>query len=187
MLNTETESRTQEPAAATDAPEAAAESAPEAPPVATSGATVADESKQLEDRIRSGARWFHWVAGLSVINSIIVVAGGSWSFLFGLGVTQFVDGIVLLAIEEDPGAALMAKVLGVGINLTIAGGYVLLGWLAGRRHTWAFAVGMVFYALDGMIFLVFRDFLGLAFHAWVLFGLFVGLKACYRRGRMQQD
>lgn len=182
-MNTELESRVEDPAASPEPQD----KAQEPPPEPTPQASVIVETGKLDDRIRSGARWFHWIAGLSVVNSIIVAAGGNWSFLFGLGAAQFVDGIVLLSIQEDPGSALLARTLGLGINLTIAAGYVLLGWLAGRRHTWAFAVGMSFYALDGMIFLVFRDFLGLAFHGWVLFWLFVGVKACYRRGQLQES
>lgn len=179
-MNTELESGPQKPAAEDPAQTTPDGAAPETAPLAP----VPDEMQKLDGQIRSGSRWFHWLAGLSVINSIIVVAGGTWSFLFGLGATQFVDGMVLAAIEEDPGSALLARYLGLGINLIIAAGYVLLGWLAGRRHTWAFATGMIFYALDGMIFLFFQDFLGLAFHGWVLFGLFVGLKASYRRGQL---
>ena len=175
-MSTELETRPNETAPAVE-PAAADGPAPEA------GAGLDGDETALAGRIVSSARWFYWVAALSLVNSIIVIAGGDWSFLFGLGTTQFVDGIVVLAVQEDPGAALFAKGLGLGIDLMIAGIYALFGWLAARRRTWAFAVGMILYAMDGMIFLFFRDFLGLAFHGWVLFSLFTGLHACYRQGR----
>lgn len=179
-MSMELETRSEEPEAAV------AESAVPAEAPAEAEVPAIDERQQLDDRIRSSARWFHWVAGLSVVNSVILLAGGSWSFLFGLGATQFVDGIVLAAIDEDPGTALLARYLGLGINLMIAAGYVLFGWMAGRRKTWAFAVGTVLYALDGMIFLLFQDFLGLAFHGWVLFSLVLGLRASYRYGLLRR-
>jgi len=54
--------------------------------------TTVDRSK-LENQVRSGASWFFWIAGLSVINAVILLAGGSWNFLIGLGITQFVSAL----------------------------------------------------------------------------------------------
>ena len=44
-------------------------------------------------QLRSGANWFYWIAGLSVVNSLIFAFGGKVSFIAGLGLTQIVDGI----------------------------------------------------------------------------------------------
>jgi hypothetical protein len=64
------------------------------------------------------------------------------------------------------------------INALIAGVYVVLGVFARKRHSWAYITGMVFYGLDGLLFLFFAAWLNVAFHAFVLFRLFGGLKAC---------
>ena len=32
----------------------------------------------VEARLKGAASWFYWIAGLSLINSIIVAAGGNW-------------------------------------------------------------------------------------------------------------
>jgi len=45
--------------------------------------------------MQSGARWFYWIAGLSMINSIAAMSNSSWSFLAGLGITQFIPGLAL--------------------------------------------------------------------------------------------
>ena len=69
---------------------------------------------QLEQRVRSGASWFYWIAGLSIINSIIQLSGGNWHFIFGLGITSIVDAL----------AANLGKtgvVLDLVINVFIAG------------------------------------------------------------------
>ena len=132
----------------------------------------------LAGKLKGGASWFYWVAALSIINSVIALASGSWSFLFGLGATQIVDGIVMGIAEEAPDMANTARMLGFGLILVISGLYVAFGWLANGRKRWAFIVGMVLYAFDGMILLLVSDFLGFAFHLWVLFGLFGGMKAC---------
>ena len=41
----------------------------------------------LDARVKLGANWFYWIAALSVVNSIIVMAQGDWSFIVGLGVS----------------------------------------------------------------------------------------------------
>ena len=48
---------------------------------------------ELIRRYRSGVKWFYWIAGLSVVTSIIAMSGGHWSFIISLGTTQFIDGI----------------------------------------------------------------------------------------------
>ena len=48
---------------------------------------------KIESKFKSGASWFFWIAGLSIINSIILLAGGQWNFIVGLGVTQIIDVI----------------------------------------------------------------------------------------------
>ena len=34
-------------------------------------------------QLRSGASWFYWVAGLSLINTIAAFSGSSWTFIGG--------------------------------------------------------------------------------------------------------
>lgn len=121
-------------------------------------------------RIGYGGRWFYWIAGLSVVNTLVSAFHGSYSFIFGLGFTRLIDEII--ARLAGP-----AIVIGLVINLSIAGAYVLLGYCACRRMRWAFVVGMVFYALDSLLFLIVKDVLGVAFHAFALYGISRGLKA----------
>jgi hypothetical protein len=62
----------------------------------------------------------------------------------------------------------------------IVGGFVLLGRFAERGRVWAFAVGAVIYALDGLIFVGLRDWIGVAFHVFVLVMTVRGLDAARR-------
>ena len=43
-----------------------------------------EEKLRLENQFKSGAGWFFIIAGLSIVNSIIILSGGSWSFIVGL-------------------------------------------------------------------------------------------------------
>jgi len=120
--------------------------------------------------IGNGANWFYWVAGLSMINTLIALFNGKVSFMFGLGVTQIADASIQ---EFGPRAAIIA----LPVNLFIAGVYVLFGYCAGRRMRWAFYTGLFFYLLDALLLVLVREWLSVAFHAWVVFAIYRGIKA----------
>ena len=126
--------------------------------------------EHLHKHMRSGASWFYWIAGLSLINSIMALSGKGWGFILGLGMTQVIDGA---ASNLGSNGLVVAIVL----DVLVAGLFVLFGVFANRGHLWSFIVGMIFYAADGLIFLIAQDWLGLGFHAFVLFCLFGGLRA----------
>ena len=129
---------------------------------------------QLLAAYKSGANWFYWIAGLTIITSLITFGGGSWRFLISLGSTQIIDGIAQAFAAEIGGAA---KVVGLVLDLIVTGLFVMFGWLAGQKHLWAYIVGMVAFALDGLLSLVFGDWIGVAAHAVVLYFLFRGFQA----------
>jgi hypothetical protein len=135
-------------------------------------------------QMQSGARWFYWVAGLSLINSLVAMTNSSWGFLAGLGITQFISGMAL-GMSESLGNAI--TVIALILNLSVAGFFVFLGFFAGKGHTWAFIIGIVVYALDALIFLVFGVWLSLAFHAFVLFCLIRGLVANRKWSQLQAE
>ena len=117
----------------------------------------------------NGARWFFWIVGLSMINTIINAFNGKMSFVIGLGTTQFCDAFV-----REPGAM---RIIGIMIIAVVIAIYLTLGFFATQRHTWAFIVGMIFYLLDALIYLLVSDYLSIAFHGYVLYCLFTGYKA----------
>ena len=121
-------------------------------------------------RARAGAKWFYWIAGLSMINSIVVMTGGNFHFVVGLGITSVVD-----AVAKRLGSR--GSVLDIVINGCMAGVFVLFGTFALKMQRWAFVVGMALYAIDGLLLLSVRDILGVAFHAYVLFALYRGFTA----------
>ncbi len=133
---------------------------------------------KLRQSASSGASWFYWIAGLSLINSAVVLFGGEWSFIVGLGVTQVIDAIALgVGAELSAGAATTAKLIALVGDALAAGVFVLFGIFANKRQAWAFVVGMVLYAFDGMIFLLVADWLSIGFHAFALFCIWGGFSA----------
>jgi len=137
-------------------------------PVAVSSAA----DPVLEKQLKGGGSWFYWIAGLSLVNSVIALSGSGTRFILGLGITQIFDE---LAQGMRSGAGLAVAVV---LDLLASAVFVFFGVFANKRHTWSFIVGMALYALDGLIYLIAQEWLGVGFHAFVLFCLFRGFKAC---------
>lgn len=150
----------------------------QAQPAADTAQLAAMQTRMvLQGRMRSGMNWFYWIAGLSLINSGTYLFGASFTFVLGLGITQLIDGIFTGIVQQlGPGTEWL-RVVGVLIDLCVAGLFVLIGY-AGRKHVrWPVIAGMLLYAGDAVLMLAFKDYLGAAFHAWALFAIWTGLKA----------
>jgi hypothetical protein len=122
-------------------------------------------------QLRAGASWFYWVAGLSLVNSIVAFTGSNWRFMLGLGITQIFDGL-----RENLGSA--GTIVVLVLDLAAAGLFVLFGVFANKGHLWAFITGMVLFGLDGLFFFLIKDWLGVGFHVFVMYCLYRGLSAC---------
>jgi hypothetical protein len=142
---------------------------------------------RLQSQLKSGANWFYWVAGLSLINSLILLFGGKWSFIIGLGITQMVDGIAgAIANDANARASLILKLVAFFVDLVVAGIFVLFGVFANKGYKWSFIIGMILYALDGLIFLLVQDWLSIGFHLFALYSVYSGLRALGQLKSLEQ-
>lgn len=129
---------------------------------------LVEQKLRAERVVRSGASWFLIVAVLSIINSVLSMTGAPVRFIFGLGIAQFVD-----ALANQAGQTGYA--LDLVINGFVAGILILFWNFARKGEQWAFIVGMLLYAADALVLLYFKDFLGVAFHAYALFRIYSGM------------
>src|SRR5579862_2442373 len=81
-------------------PPAPAETEPEKPAESARQASVA-KILELQRSAHKGANWFYWIAGLSIVNSLIMHGGGGIYFVVGLSVTLVVDAIALAVVQHD--------------------------------------------------------------------------------------
>lgn len=139
--------------------------------------TIQPDTVGITRRIKSGANNFYWIAALSVINSLVLQFGGNSFFVVGMAATLFVDFITLGMAEEFPDMGLILKVVGIAISLVASGIVAMFGLFANRGKRWAFLVGMLLYAIDALIMLALREWMGLLFHGLFLYGLYTGLRA----------
>lgn len=128
-------------------------------------------------RIKTGANWFYWIAGLSLVNTGIQLFGGTISFVVGLGITLLVDGVAQYAAEDYPEAGLIFIIIGLVISLFIIAIFAFFGFMANKGKKWAFIAGMGLYALDAIFVIFLGDFFMFGFHLFGLAGLWGGLKA----------
>ena len=151
---------------------------PPPPPAATATAGLANE-QALTQQLNGGSSWFFWIAGGSIVNTVIAMSKGQVSLIVGLGITQVVDGLLMsVAKAENAPSPMLINAIGLVIALLIAGFFVGFGILGNKKQTWAIILGMVLYAIDGLIFVLVQDWLSLGFHAFALYRINMALQAC---------
>ena len=138
---------------------------------------VSGQIAQLAQQAQNGAKNFYWIAGLSVVNSLITAFGGNFYLVMGMAITLVVDYIAVGMVQEVPEMRMIFTVIAVVISLILSGITALFGFLAVKGKSWAYITGMVFYGIDTLIMLVLQDWVGFAFHLFFLYALFTGLRA----------
>jgi hypothetical protein len=138
-------------------------------PAATSQSVAVEQKSRVLDALKRSASWFLMIAGLSMVNSILAMSGAKIQFIFGLGVAQIVD-----ALAHRAGSS--GVILDLVINGMIAGVFVLFWNFARQGQRWAWYLGMALYVIDGILLLLFKDYLAMAFHAYALYRMSSGLK-----------
>lgn len=149
--------------------------------------TIQAQLQGLQQRGLNGANWFYWIAGLSLINSVILLSGNDRHFVVGLGVTLVADVIAKVASEHNPEVATLLKAIAFGFDLVVIFGVVLVGWLARKRYQVVFALGMILYLLDGMIYVLVGDWMSVGFHAFVLFCLWSGFASFRQLSALERE
>jgi hypothetical protein len=134
-----------------------------------STSAILEQKLRAEQIVRSGAGWFLAIAGLSILNSVLTMSGTNFHFIFGLGVTEIVD-----VVGRQAGTT--GSALGLIVNVFIAGVFLLFWNFARKGEKWAFLAGMALYGIDGLILIPFKDFLGVAFHAYASFRIYHGMQ-----------
>lgn len=127
-------------------------------------------------RVRSGAGWFYFIGGLSVLNSIMAFAGSSMMMMFGLTSTLFAT---YLGIQLGG----TASIVGMAATVCVALLFVGLGWMAQRGAVWAFITGLALYSVDGVVTVVLKDYLGAFVHVAGIVFIALGLLALLRTRR----
>lgn len=129
------------------------------------------EEIELEERRNKGASWFYWIVGLTLVNTIISFTGMDWSFSLGASAAVIADVFATMSGTAS------ARALAIGFDVVVMGFYAMCGVMAHRGATWAFVLGLIFFALDSLLSLIGLQFIGILIHGWALFSIFNALMA----------
>jgi hypothetical protein len=133
---------------------------------------------EIYQRVTRGANWFYWIAGLSLINSVILLAGGKLNFIIGLGVTQVIYAVIHVISHHDGGLNVFTVVT-LMLDVLVAGLFALFGFFAGKGSAAMFIIGIALYLLDALLYLLLGDVLAAGFHGLALFFMFRGMMASF--------
>ena len=114
--------------------------------------------------VQSAARWFWWIAGLSLVNTVLFFAGSDTSFVIGLAMTTLASA----AFADNLPVAIVLAGLTIGF-------YYFVGLQAERHKLWAFYAGLVVYIADGLLYVLFEDWMSVGFHALAAFFIVKGI------------
>jgi len=149
------------------------------PPGTPSSPAAMDPRIPIILRMRRGAGWFLTIAVLSGVNALLQIFEAKIRFIFGLGITQVVD-----AMDHGMGQN------GTLITIVIDGLFIVMLILCSRwakaGSQGAFLGGMIAYALDGVLLLLFNMWLDAAVHAYALWMIWQGYSASRELAQMQQ-
>jgi len=161
----------------------------QAPPSTASATQLAliQKKLQLDNQIRGGVDWFFWIAGLSIINSIVYLLGNNFVFFFGLGITQIIDVFMSAFAREFSSSGNIFHIIGFAIDVFIAAIFVIFGVFGRKRYKAPIIIGMILYTVDTVIVLLFQDFLSAGLHAFALFGIWNGLKSIFELEKLEKD
>jgi hypothetical protein len=130
-------------------------------------------------RMRRGAGWFLTIGLLSGVNALLQIFDAKIRFIFGLGITHVID-----AVAHGMGQG------GTIVIVVVDGLFILMLILCSRwaktGSQGAFLGGMIAYALDGVLLLVFSMWLDAAVHAYALWMIWQGYSASREYAQLQQ-
>lgn len=127
--------------------------------------TCAEVARRTPAAIQ-GARWFWWIAGLSLLNTAAFAAQANASFSLGLAFTQLAHAV----FQSNAGVA-------YAIDAFFVGGFLLVGHQAQRGQAWAYVLGGGVYLCDALVDLKFGAPLPVVFHGVVLLFIVRGYQA----------
>jgi hypothetical protein len=122
------------------------------------------------------------VIAFTVINLVLIYFDANVNFLFSATIPQFVFNVAKLVAENTDENIFL--IIGLIIAFLAVLSYFIF-WLLARRTRVLILVALIFFCIDSLllIYLVLNDefnfsvLIEVAFHAWILYYLFTGVKA----------
>jgi len=118
-------------------------------------------------KIKNTANWFLIIAVLSVLNTISLTMQLNFRLIFGLGITQVIDGVIYRTTNSFNFYNIITSIL-------ISSVFVVFWFFARKEKKWAFVIGTIVYGIDTLLFLMVDDLMSVGFHIFVISGIIAG-------------
>lgn len=107
--------------------------------------------EDLWGRAEFGSSWFYWIAAISVLQAVLTRTT-SLVLLAGLKACGLLEYWYFDWANAHGLIGFLVMVLG---SCAISAPLALMGWLAGRRQTWAYILGTLMLAGDGALYVIY--------------------------------
>jgi hypothetical protein len=134
-----------------------------------------EEKKRREELATSGravfsaVNWLYWVAGVTLVNGLMVAFGQKAIFgTLGLGITRVADDAIKSA-KMPPAMSLVSALLAAGFVVALA--------VLAKRHPWAFVVAVLLLTADTVLLFAIKSasLINILLRFWVVGALMNGL------------
>lgn len=117
----------------------------ESSPAPSEPTAISPALTELYQQVKSGANWFYWIAGLSIVNAVLAHSDTKIQFVLGLAITQVIDFLIAQIAPN-------AKWFSLVFDIALAGAMGFFGYKGGQAVLWAFYVGLGIFVVDCGLF-----------------------------------
>jgi hypothetical protein len=142
--------------------------------------TLGYDQEIMRDKIRSSGKWFFWISILSLVNIVFLFSGVDKIFVLGMSLPFFINAIF-------QGIFSIPTVFGIIMNILFIGFFVLMGFLSINHYKTGFIIGLIIYFIDTLIFIVFMQWIPIAFHILALVMITRGLVSLIKLEKPEKE
>lgn len=131
----------------------------------------------LEQKAKNGSSYFYWIAFFAVLNQVMDKLASERSFVFGLGIPQYVNTQLASANSNTLW----------GIIIALAVLFVVIGFFAQRKNQPIYIAGIAIYLVDMVFAILAQDVVSAVMHVVFTVLLVMGLIAMRKLTEMPQS
>lgn len=132
-------------------------------------ALTAMEQDKLETAFKNNVNWFVWIGAMSLINTILNLAGANLMFIIGLGYSQLLDGVMLLS---GGGLSNPLNYLWLTLDVGVSASFIFLALASQKGNRGTLLIGILVYVFDAVLLFSLQDFASGGMHLFAL--IFLG-------------
>ena len=123
---------------------------------------------KLEQKKKNAIDWFYWIAGISLLNTLLLMTKSSIYLLFGLGISNLIVATGMAFSQTSN--SWVPQLISFILASLFSGFFILVGRKGMESRRWVI-VGLIIYALDLIPLILLDDVLSVGFHLFALLAI----------------